>query len=360
MRRGAVVSILLSLIKYMPNRHIRFWVVSLVDFDVESQKAFQAMGVQTLQLQCDSRGWVKGLVELYRVLQDQSFQVIHCHLSKANIIGTLISRWLNIPYRYVTLHNVWSGHRTYFQRLFPLIKHWSTKRFYVSQTVYASFPIKHFSENDLVIYNPIDCQGILSQLNETHCLLIQKEFNLHNQFVLVSVGRLVPQKNHHLLLRVFKRFLRYVPNSKLLIVGQGVLKNIIQDQIEEYSLQHQVLCTGFRRDVIAIIKVADVVINPSYWEGFSITMLESMVLGKPFIGSKILPFEEAIISGENGFLVEGDNPDAYAKILHRLYRDPSLRERVAAAAKSTVKKYDAEYIAKQYVRFYSLSPCEVS
>jgi glycosyltransferase involved in cell wall biosynthesis len=238
--------------------------------------------------------------------------------------------------------------------MFPLIKHWSTKRFYVSRTVYTSFPHNRFFKNDIVIHNPVDHQGILKQLNEAQCSSVREEFNLENQFIVVSVGRLVPQKNHALLLRIFKRFVNYVTDTKLLIVGQGELRAAIQDQIVKYKLQQHVICTGFRRDVIAIIKVADVVLNPSYWEGFSITMLESMVLGTPFIGSKILPFEEAIISGENGFLVEGDDPEAYAKILYRLYQENELRESIAAAAKRTVKKYDAEYVAKQYERYYSL------
>lgn len=354
MRRGAVVSILLSLIKYMPHSPIKFWVVSLVDFDMESQEAFQAMGVKTIQLQCNSRGWFRGLVELHKFLRNSSFQIVHCHLSKANIVGILFSRWLGIPYRYITLHNVWNGHRPYFRRIFPLIKRWSTKRFYVSHTVYHSFPKKRSTKNDLVIHNPVDRQSIFNQISQAQCKAIRDEFKLENQFVLVSVGRLVPQKNHDLLLRTFKMFLNYVTDTKLLIVGQGVLWDKIQDKIINYNLQQHVICTGFRRDVIAIIKVADVVINPSFWEGFSITMLESMVLGTPFIGSKILPFEEAIISGGNGFLVDGDAPEVYARILKRLYENPDLRKRIATAAMHSVKKYDAAFVAKQYEQYYFL------
>ena len=118
---------------------------------------------------------------------------------------------------------------------------------------------------------------------------------LRNQFgidesvkVFMHVGRLHEAKNHIFLLQVFSILIKEMPNSMLLIVGDGELSSEIEKQIKQLELQSNIKMLGARNDIPNLLNVADAFLFPSKWEGLPVTVVEAQASGLPcFVSDKI-------------------------------------------------------------------------
>jgi len=124
----------------------------------------------------------------------------------------------------------------------------------------------------------------------------REELCIENKVVFGHVGRLTEPKNHIYLLKVFKEILERSPDSVLVIVGDGELKNKIIDEIKKLKLQDYVYMLGTRNDIANILQCIDVFLFPSLWEGLPITVLEAQAAGLPCIISDTITDEVKLLS----------------------------------------------------------------
>lgn len=110
---------------------------------------------------------------------------------------------------------------------------------------------------------------------------IRSELGLGNSLVFGHVGRLHESKNHVFLLRVFEGLLRKYPHAKLLLVGEGPLRNDIEEQIDALGIRYAVCMLGNRSDVPALLQAMDVFLFPSKWEGLPVSVVEALCAGLP-------------------------------------------------------------------------------
>lgn len=120
---------------------------------------------------------------------------------------------------------------------------------------------------------------------------IREEFGLtENDFVIGNVGRMVKQKNQIFLLDALIA-LQGCGNVKLLICGDGILKDVIKNKIEKMGLSNRVILTGARTDIHLLLNAMDVFVMPSTDEGLGIAAVEAQANGLPCVVSKAIPEE---------------------------------------------------------------------
>ena len=122
----------------------------------------------------------------------------------------------------------------------------------------------------------------------------REDYNLQNSFVIGNVGRMVYQKNQEFLIDVFFEVRKSISNAKLVIIGDGELREKLEKQVEEYGLENDVLFWGKREDVNCWYQVMDVFCLPSRFEGLGIVMIEAQAAGLPCVGSVEIPEEVEI------------------------------------------------------------------
>ena len=125
---------------------------------------------------------------------------------------------------------------------------------------------------------------------------IRGRFHLDNCFVLVNVGRFALQKNHKRLVGVFAHVQKRVPQARLLLLGEGELKEEIRVQVERSGLSDKVLFVGKTADVASFLHAADVFVLPSFHEGFPIVLVEAQAAGLPCVASQNVT-DEANLAG---------------------------------------------------------------
>jgi glycosyltransferase involved in cell wall biosynthesis len=151
--------------------------------------------------------------------------------------------------------------------------------------------------------------------------------------LVVAAGRLVPQKRHELAVEAVAR----IPDVALLILGDGPLKPSLIRRIEERGLSSRVRLLGVRHDARAILGAAEVVVQPSDWEGLPMVVLEAMSAGRPVVATRIRGVQELVRDGIDGLLVAPGDAHALATGIRTLLDHPDLARRLGAAAASRVE-----------------------
>lgn len=124
---------------------------------------------------------------------------------------------------------------------------------------------------------------------------VRSNLNIVNRIVLGHIGSfLSEQKNQSFLLQIYKEVKSIVPNSVLLMVGDGPLREKIERQTKEMGLSDDVVFTGVRSDVNELIQAMDIFVFPSCFEGLPVTLVEVQTSGLPCVISDRVPAETII------------------------------------------------------------------
>lgn len=152
---------------------------------------------------------------------------------------------------------------------------------------------------------------------------------------IVSVGRLVDQKDFPTLLRAIATLKDRFPDMKAVVIGGGPKHAEIKRQLKSTRLSKNVHFTGeySQKRVIRTLSRAKVYVSSSKYEGSSIALLEAMLMGLPVIATKVSGADEIIESGKNGFLVEPSDALALAGYVRKFLEDRQLREDIGREAK---------------------------
>lgn len=141
---------------------------------------------------------------------------------------------------------------------------------------------------------------------------LREEFGIGEKtLVLGHVGRFSRQKNHSFLLDIFQEVHNRVPDSMLMLVGQGELKEEIEDKLARLGLADRVLFTGVRADIPQLLSAMDLFVFPSFYEGMPNTVIEAQAAGLPCVISDTIT-REVNISGKIDYLPLTENASVWA------------------------------------------------
>lgn len=198
----------------------------------------------------------------------------------------------------------------------------------VSENVKTSF-IKMFGNSPEVItvYNSIDDEEIRTKASET----LAKTFS-DDKPTVVSVGRLMPQKNMLRLLRATKKLLDKGNDFNLWILGEGTERPLLEKYIEENNLANNVTLFGFCDNPYPYIKAADFCICSSDYEGFSTFVTESLILGKTVVTTDCTGMRELLGNSEYGIITDFDDA-SFADGIEKFLKNPELLKSYTAKAK---------------------------
>lgn len=170
--------------------------------------------------------------------------------------------------------------------------------------------------------------------------------------LIISIGRLVPWKGFSALIRLLPRLKEEFPETRLLIVGGGPLLPTLEKEAADLGLSDDVVFTGeLERDVLLrYIRVADVFVLNSRYEGLSHQLLEVMGVGVPVIVTNAGGNPEVIDHERNGYLVNPDDVRAIGGYASALLKDANLRGKLVAAAKRKVKQFSNEKMVHDTAR----------
>lgn len=255
---------------------------------------------------------------LYRILKKNHYDIIHSNLNTLSVFPLFVGRLVNIPVRIAHNHSVPSGNegaRTYLKKFLRLFSKLNANEYFACSRKAGIwlFGKEKFDKGQVeIIYNAI----FLNKFNYTENQIdeLKEELGIKkDDFVVGHVGRLTFAKNQEFLIRVFSQIEKQLPNAKMLIVGDGELRERLVNSAKKLGLEKKIIFTGQSTQSEKFYSIMNVFILPSFFEGLSMATVEAQVGGVPVIVSKAVPHEANISNQFHQLSLEKNNEEEWAK-----------------------------------------------
>lgn len=201
---------------------------------------------------------------------------------------------------------------------------------------------KAIQKKSAIIYNPT----ITSDYKSSYIR------NTPHKNEIVSVGRVIEQKNPRMLLDAFAKISNEFPEYNLKVLGEGDLRNEMREKAKKLGLEDKVSYIGAVSDVFENIQNSALYIMTSNYEGMPNALLEAMCIGLPVISTKVSGATDVIENGKNGVLIDCNDIDALADNIKELLSNSDLRTKYAKNAILLSQKLDVNSISDLWINFF--------
>ena len=169
---------------------------------------------------------------------------------------------------------------------------------------------------------------------ESECQNLKDRYALKDKKICCFVGRISQEKNVAFLVNAFKKINQNVPESHLMLVGDGPETKNIKTLIKELDLDQHITLTGYlpKEEVFTALTIADVMLFPSKTETQGLTVVESLQCGTPVVGLNYMGVKEVLQNEQGGVLTE-ESTEAYAKAVIELLTSAN---KVTALSKAAI------------------------
>lgn len=297
------------------------------------------------------------LPKLIKTVRAETFDLVHAHGSRANLLGRLAGRYLKVP----VVSTVHSSLRqdylspraaqlalTLDRLTLPLTSGIIT----VSEAL-AKEVAGRGGQNIRTIYNGIKP---ISQINSA-----EKREKLRESFrkawripsdalVLGSVARLHPTKGLDNLIEAAQLLRTQFPKIHVLIIGDGPLRTELQEHLTSCNLPHTL--TGFLTEAYLGLTAMDLFVLPSVSEGMGLVLLEAMQAHLPIVATSVGGIPEVIRHDQDGLLVPPQEPEALANACQQILLNPNLAEKYIHSGAKRWQEFSLKEMLRQTEIFY--------
>jgi L-malate glycosyltransferase len=288
---------------------------------------------------------------LFRLLRTQAVDVVHAAIFEANVHAVIAGSLAGVPV-VVTEEVGVPMTRPYWARRLAMLAHARAAGVVAESRSVA----RHLERVEAVPSKKIHVIHNCARVAPSHDArdAIRAELGIApGEFVVGSVGRLIPEKAFEVLIRSVGLLAPTRPRLRLLIAGDGPERPALEAEIRRLGLSDAVRLLGQRSDVHRLLRAMDAFVLPSRSEGLGIALIEAMLAGLPVVGSNVDGIPEVIRDPSEGLLVPPDDPQALATAIVRILDDRSGAQAMAARATiSAQARFSPERYRDQILALY--------
>lgn len=286
---GGVEAVIMSYYRNIDKSKIQFDFVVHNDADENYIKEILLMGAKVYKVTPYNQNVFKFMYEIYHIIKSNQYQIVHSNMNVLSGFALLPAYLAGAKVRILHNHTTDSKEeklRSLIKRVLrPFAKLFANQYWACSKLAAEWMYGKNALTNGKVtiINNAINIEKF--KFNKEKREQLRKELGIENCFVIGHVGRFVKTKNHEFLIDVFNEVLKQRNNAKLLLIGDGNLKSLIEAKVKNLGIEKAVIFLGVRNDVADLYNAMDVFVLPSLYEGLPVVGVEAQTNGLPFICS---------------------------------------------------------------------------
>ncbi|MBS60312.1 MAG: hypothetical protein CL606_03270 [Anaerolineaceae bacterium] len=316
---------LITMLPELDQRNFDICIIVLTEPKKPADKLFLALeqaGVTSERMIINSHVDPSLVVRLVRRLRGLDPSIVHTHLIHADLYGTIAARIAGVRAIISSRHN-----DDPFRSNWPLSILLRLVNRYTNRFIAISDRVRVFTiENEKVPASVVDTvyYGLpVYEHDEGQVVDARTEFGLSKGPLLVCAARLTEQKGHKWLLKAFKSVVDQFPEASLLLLGDGPLREHLEDTVINLGISNHVRFAGWRTDVMEILPSTDLFVLASEWEGLGLVLLEAMSLSLSIVATEVGGIPEVVVDGETGWLVQSKDSDALAGSILAALRSPN-------------------------------------
>jgi glycosyltransferase involved in cell wall biosynthesis len=315
-----------------------------------------------------SDGLLHLMQEMKKVFKTVHPNIVHVQYVAPGLIPIISARLSGIRTLFVTVHQPGTPYGLKAKLFLRLGAYLSTAFFCVSKSAEKSWfgaceilnpqnvnrKRKHFT-----IYNAVDVSLSAQAANSTDRVQLKKSLGLDRCPVTGVVGRLRKEKGHLILLNAMAEVIKELPDTKLLVVGDGPDRNQLKTKAKILGIADRILWLGAKEpaETLQLYSIMNVVAVPSLFEGFGLTAAEAMAAGRPVVASDVDGLSEVVENGQTGYLVPYRDSGAMAKRLVELLSNPSKAQAMGEAGlQRVIQHFSLERFAEATLTAYRHFP----
>lgn len=293
---------------------------------------------------------------LFDLLKDLRPDIVHTHSSKAGILGRKAAAKLKLP----AVHTIHGASFHYGQSAIAY------RAYIVAEKLVAGKTAKFISVADAMtreyvaagiapperfttIYSGFDVDPFLNPSRPVK--EIRSELGIQpDEIVVGKIGRLFHLKGHEFLIRAAPAILAAAPNVRFLLVGDGILRESIESELQRLGIRERFVFTGLVRpdQIPDLIHAMDVVVHTSQWEGLARVLPQGLIAGKPVVAYDVGGAAEVVIPGETGYLLPRDSVETLSQAVITLSGDAPLRNRLGRTGRERfTDQFRHEYMTQR-------------
>jgi glycosyltransferase involved in cell wall biosynthesis len=269
-----------------------------------------------------------------RYLRATQPHIVHTFLLVASLYGRFAAILERVPVVIGTEVNIYQSKRWHHALAERLLMR-GTTRVIVSAESVKDFYVKQVHANPAkvdVIYNAVDWSQLETSMSREE---MRASLGLApDAKVLGVIARLTEQKGHQFLFDALQR--PSLADVNLLVVGDGHLREALQQAATKRGAAGRVHFLGARRDLGNLLAAMDVFVLPSLWEGVPLSLLLAMGAAVPVVSTAVAGIPEVVQDGQTGLLVRPADAQALGGALELLFGDKEMRDRISRCAKAAV------------------------
>lgn len=341
LRVGGAERMLFDLANSLPKSEFSCRVYTIVERG-ELAPEFERVGIPVKHIGKQGKislGTIRGLRQAWKEWQPN---IVHTHLFAGDTYGRLAAWRSGIPV-ITTEHNMNLDEVGVKKFIRTMLSWWTDQIITVSQAVKNySVEVEHISSKKIsVIYNGVDPVRFSPEIQPS----------LHPVPIVGMTSRLHPNKGHEFLFQAMAQL--SAEPYQALIAGEGPERQRLEKLAETLGIQHKVHFAGAVQDVSQVLNQMDLVVLPTLQEGFGLSVVEAMMMGKTVVAFDTGPMQEVIEHAKTGWLIPTRDVNALSQAIRLFLSDANLRQRIGLAArKSAVKQFSLDRMVEQYASVY--------
>lgn len=307
-----------------------------------------------------SSSFLRGLLRIKKMHKTERFDIIQTFFIDGNIFGTIAARIMGCRRLISSRRNIGYWHNrvhTTILRLFAMLTPYylCNSRAAQEQTI----AIEKINPNKLqVIYNGLELKRFESINNEMRRRQRDTWRINDDEIVIGAIANLRPVKNIALMIESAADLVKEFSTIRFIVVGEGALRESLQDRINELGLSNTFLLVGRLDNILEPLAAFDIAVIPSLSESFSNSLIEYMAARLPIVSSDVGGNSEAIEHNKTGLLFSLENRMGLSNCIRRFIQDKSLGDKLAQNAfLYATRNFSAETMIRKHQSYYEDIMC---
>ena len=361
--RGGAEEHILTLLRQLDRKQFRPYFVCPPEC-AEKLKIDLPGDVQLSRLSFQKPYELGEALRLAQILRDENIGILHSHLFGASLAASPVGRMHGVPVIMETPHvrEAW--------------RHGLIKGNYLVDRIVGRCVDHYIAVSEANARYLIEEKGLPARKVHTiHNGCDLKRFDpgrtappgmkqslgfSEDDTVVLAAGRLEPQKGHRFLLEAYARVVREFPKARLVCIGEGALRQELEEQSRYLQIENSVRFVGYQSNVSEWLAMADFTVLPSLFEGLPLVAIESLAAQRPMVATAVDGTAEVVVNEKTGLTVPPGDARQLAEAILRLLRQPELRHQLGLAGRQWVlENFSQEQQIRKtqelYLRAWNLS-----
>ena len=312
MNAGGMETMIMNYYRHIDRTKFQFDFLIFTPGQAFYEDEIISLGGKIYKITARRKNYIKNYLELKKFFKNHKPDIVEIHQGVTTLLPLKLSYRYGIKRRIVHNHGIDLKMKKllgpyielYVKKMISLM---ATDFFACSENVLSDLYEDDILEDKKYFICPNAIETTKFKFSKSARDSLKTKFNCDDKIVFGHVGRFTYPKNHEFLINVFEKIHNENPNTVLWLIGDGTLENSVKDIVISKGLQDSIIFMGQRSDVPNYMSAIDILLFPSLFEGFPLTLIEAQINGLPIIASnritdlvnltgdiKFLPLDEKI------------------------------------------------------------------